>query len=227
MSKILLIEDDIGISTPLSLYIKEAGNDVVLCQNGNDAFSLFEEEKPNIIILDINLPWKNGIEVCREIRSVSEVPIIVLSARESEDDKVTLFDLWADDYVSKPFSPRELIARINAVIKRASKALEKQKWSTKMIEFGTLKIDIKNFTVLKGWSEVRLTKTEFLILEYFVKNSKNLIKREALMKDIIGYENYIYDRTIDTHVKNLRKKLEWWMEIETVRGIGYRVSPIK
>jgi len=227
MSKILLIEDDIGISTPLSLYIKEAGNDVVLCQNGNDALSLFEEEKPNIIILDINLPWKNGIEVCREIRSVSEVPIIVLSARESEDDKVTLFDIWADDYVSKPFSPRELIARINAVIKRASKALEKQKWSTKMIEFGTLKIDIKNFTVLKGWSEVRLTKTEFLILEYFVKNSKNLIKREALMKDIIGYENYIYDRTIDTHVKNLRKKLEWWMEIETVRGIGYRVSPIK
>lgn len=226
MPKILLIEDDIGISTPLSLYIKEAGNDIVLCQNGNEAFGIFEKERPNIIILDINLPWKNGIEVCREIRWVSEVPIIVLSARESEDDKVTLFDLWADDYVSKPFSPRELIARINAVIKRTTKALEKQKWNTKMIEFGTLKIDIKNFTVVKWWYEVRLTKTEFLILEYFVKNSKNLIKREALMKDIIWYENYIYDRTIDTHVKNLRKKLEWWMEIETVRGIWYRVNPI-
>ncbi len=226
MAKILLVEDDIGISTSLMLYMKESGHEVILCQNGNDAFDIFQKEKPHIVILDINLPWKNGIEICSEIRTTSFTPIIILSARESEDDKVTLLELWADDYVSKPFSPRELMARISAVIKRVTQNPPKTKWSGKNMEFWKVQIDGKNFVVLVNNEDIRLTKTEFLILEYFVKNAKNLIKRDALMKDIIGYENYLYDRTIDTHIKNIRKKLEWSIEIETVRGIGYRVTPI-
>ncbi len=225
MSKVLLIEDDDGIITPLSLYIEQSGYDIVICKDGGDALDIFHVEKPDIIILDINLPGKNGIEVCREIRWESETPIIVLSARESEDDKVTLLELWADDYVSKPFSPRELMARISAVIKR-SELRKKATKTTKVLEFWKLQIDGKNYTVLMNGEDVRLTKTEFSILEYFVKNTKNVIKRDALMKDIIGYDNYLYDRTIDTHVKNIRKKLDGAIDIETVRGVGYRVKSL-
>ena len=119
MNQLLLIEDDEGIVTPLTMYLEQSGFEVRVCKNGSDALSIFREYKPNLIVLDINLPGKNGIEVCREIRSISVVPIIILSARESEDDKVSLLELGADDYVSKPFSPRELVARIHALLKRS------------------------------------------------------------------------------------------------------------
>lgn len=221
MPKILLIEDDIGIITPLSLYIEQTGYSVIICQNGNDALALFQSEKPILIILDINLPWKNGIEICGEIRAISDTPIIVLSARESEDDKVMLLGLWADDYVSKPFSPRELMARVANIIKRVES--RKKIKTNKLLSLGDILIDSKNFTVEVSGKLTKLTKTEFAILEYFAKNTNNVIKRESLMKDIIGYDNYIYDRTIDTHVKNLRKKIWESIEIETIRGIGYRI----
>jgi DNA-binding response OmpR family regulator len=222
MPKVLLVEDDEGIITPLALYIEQSGYEVVVCRDGGDALDMFRVEKPTIIILDINLPGKNGIEVCRDIRTINETPIIILSARESEDDKVALLELGADDYVSKPFSPRELIARMSAVIKRTE--LRKRTRSSKKLQFGGLEIDAKNFSVILGGEEIRLTKTEFSILEYFVKNTKTVILREALMKDVMGYDNYLYDRTIDTHVKNLRKKLGSGIDIETIRGIGYRVN---
>ncbi len=225
MSKVLLIEDDDGIITPLSLYIEQSGYEIALCKDRTDAIDIFHAEKPDIIILDINLPGKSWIEVCRDVREESDIPIIVLSARESEDDKVTLLELGADDYVSKPFSPRELMARISAVIKR-SELRKKAPKNPKILEFGKLQIDAKNYTVLMDGLDIKLTKTEFSILEYFVKNMKNVIKRDALMRDIIWYDNYLYDRTIDTHVKNIRKKLDWAIEIETVRGIGYRVRSI-
>jgi DNA-binding response OmpR family regulator len=221
MPKILLIEDDAGIITPLSLYIEQSGYSIIICQNGNDALGLFTKEKPALVILDINLPGKNGIEICEEIRWISETPIIVLSARESEDDKVMLLGLGADDYVSKPFSPRELMARIATILKRIES--RKKIKSNKILTLGNISIDVKNFTAEINWELIRLTKTEFAILEYFAKNTDNVIKRESLMKDIIGYDNYIYDRTIDTHVKNLRKKIGDSVEIETIRGIGYRI----
>lgn len=225
MQKLLLIEDDTGISTPLSLYLQSAEYDVTICSDGLLAEDIFVEEKPHIIILDINLPWKSGIEICQDIRKRSDVPIIMLSARESEEDKVRLLELWADDYVSKPFSSRELVARIAAVMKRA-KWKKESRASTKELEFWKVHIDTKNMIVSVDGTDVILTKTEFSLLEYCIKNAKWVIKRDSLMKDIIGYDNYIYDRTIDTHVKNLRKKLEWAIEIETVRWVGYRINPI-
>ncbi len=221
MQKILLIEDDTGIITPLSLYIEQSGYSVVVCENWNDAMSLFHTEKPALVILDINLPGKNGILICEEIRVISETPIVILSARENEDDTVMLLGLGADDYVSKPFSPRELMARIATILKRIE-ARKKVK-TNKILSLGDISIDSKNFRVDVAWVPIRLTKTEFAILEYFAKNTGSVIKRESLMKDIIGYDNYIYDRTIDTHVKNLRKKIGESIEIETIRGIGYRI----
>lgn len=221
MQKILLIEDDSGIITPLSIYIEQSGYDLIVCSDGALATQVFAREKPTLIILDINLPGKNGIEICREIREISETPIIILSARESEDDKVMLLELGADDYVSKPFSPRELMARIATVIKRGES--RKKIKTLKILTLGNISIDAKNFAVQIDGKEVKLTKTEFALLEYFAKNTDSVIKRESLMKDIIGYENYLYDRTIDTHVKNLRKKIGESVEIETIRGIGYRI----
>ncbi|GAB0174420.1 MAG: response regulator transcription factor [Candidatus Altimarinota bacterium] len=218
---LLLIEDDSGIITPLTAYLKQAGHTVSVCSNGGDALDTFSAEKPQLIILDINLPGKNGIEICREIRTVSKTPIIILSARESEDDKVQLLELGADDYVAKPFSARELVARITAVAKRAEE--KKDSKNGKTLSLGSIEIDSKNHIALLSGEELKLTKTEFSILEYLLKNAKGVIKRESLMKDIIGYDNYLYDRTIDTHIKNLRKKLEGAIEIETIRGVGYRV----
>ncbi len=220
MPKILLIEDDTGIITPLSMYIEQSGYSIVVCQDGNLALDIFNTEKPTLVVLDINLPGKNGIEICEAIRVISETPIIILSARESEDDKVMLLGLGADDYVSKPFSPRELIARIATIIKRIES--RKKLKTSKILTLGNISIDAKNFVVTVAGEEIKLTKTEFALLEYFAKNSENVIKRESLMKDIIGYDNYLYDRTIDTHVKNLRKKIGESIEIETIRGIWYR-----
>ncbi len=225
MHTILLIEDDEGIITPLSMYLEQSGFQLVICRNGNEALESFRKTKPVVIILDINLPGKNGIEVCREIRAINSTPIIVLSARESEDDKVTLLELWADDYVSKPFSPRELVARIHAVIKR-SEVKKEQKAGGKGITFGNILLDNKTHIATLNGVELKLTKTEFALLEYFMKNSKIVIKRDSLMKDIIGYDQYLYDRTIDTHVKNLRKKLGTALEIETIRWVGYRVHEL-
>ena len=223
MHTLLLVEDDDGIITPLSMYLEQSWFHLVVCKNGDEALGVFRREKPSVIILDINLPGKNGIEVCREIREINTTPIIVLSARESEDDKVTLLELGADDYVSKPFSSRELVARIHAVVKRSEVKKEQRAWGGKWISFWNILLDAKTHIATLDGVELKLTKTEFALLEYFMKNSKIVIKRDALMKDIIGYNQYLYDRTIDTHVKNLRKKLGTALEIETIRWVGYRV----
>jgi len=221
MHTILIVEDDAGIVRPLSLYAEKEGYRVEVCHDGIRALDVFREIKPDLVILDINLPGKSGIEVCEDIRRESEVPIIVLSARDSEKDKLALFELGADDYVAKPFSARELLARIAAVIKRTES--RKKPRPSKMLTIGDIEIDTKAFVVRKGAEEIRLTKTEFSILEYCAKNMQNVIKRESIMKDVMGYDNYIYDRTIDTHMKNIRKKLGEGIDIETVRGVGYRI----
>lgn len=222
MNTILLIEDDSGIILPLSLYIKKEWHNLITCEDGASAIDIFLKNNPNLIILDINLPNRSGIDICREIRSHSSVPIIVLSARDSETDKLQLFELWVDDYVSKPFSSRELMARISAVLKRSE--TKKKSLNKKILQFWPLILNVKNFTATFNGDEITFTKTEFSILEYFIKNSHNVIKRESLMKDVIGYDNYAYDRTIDTHIKNLRKKIGEKILIETVRWVGYRLE---
>lgn len=169
---LLLVEDDTGIITPLRAYLEQAGHTVVVCQDGSEAKETFAREKPGLVILDINLPGKNGIEICEEIRAISNTPIIVLSARASEDDKVRLLELGADDYVAKPFSPRELVARIAAVAKRAEEKKEAAPKKEKVIQFGNITLDTKNFLAFLRGEEIKLTKTEFAILEYLLKNSK-------------------------------------------------------
>ena len=167
---LLLVEDDQGIITPLKIYLEQSGHTVAVCSDGLIALDTYAREKPALVILDINLPGKNGVEICREIRAIAKTPIIVLSARESEDDKVALLELGADDYVAKPFSPRELVARIAAVAKRAE---EKKEIKTgKNLCLRNIEVDTKSHIATLSGEELKLTKTEFSILEYLIRNMK-------------------------------------------------------
>ncbi|MDP2103457.1 MAG: response regulator transcription factor [Candidatus Gracilibacteria bacterium] len=224
MKKILLVEDDQGIVGPLSLYLKESGFGVVVAGDGEEAMQIFKQENNtlSLVVLDLNLPKKDGFAVCEEIRKLSNIPIIVLSARSGEDDKVRALGLGADDYVGKPFSPRELMARIGTIIKRMERG-EHKKDAPGILVFGSLKLDIGGYLLTIGAQEIKVTKTEFLILASLIQHKDSVVEREKLMKEIIGYEHYLYDRTIDTHMKNLRRKIGTAANIETIRGIGYRI----
>lgn len=167
---LLVVEDDQGIITPLKMYLEQSGHTVAVCSDGLMALDDYAREKPALVILDINLPGKNGVEICREIRALAKTPIIVLSARESEDDKVALLELGADDYVAKPFSPRELVARITAVAKRAEE--KKEVKNGKNLCLRNIEVDTKSHIATLSGEELKLTKTEFSILEYLIRNMK-------------------------------------------------------
>lgn len=221
MYKILIIEDDMWILSSLDLYFKESSFDVKLCDNWTEAIATFYSYMPDIVILDINLPWRDWISIAEEIREKENTPIIMLSARWREEDKVKALDLWADDYVSKPFSPRELLARVKSVLKRSQPSSSSQTWR---LVFNTIELDTKTFEIFVSWAVLKATKTEYLLLKYMIEHKDEVISRESIMKEIMWYDNYLYDRTIDTHVKNLRKKLWDAMNIETLRWVWYRIS---
>lgn len=223
MEKILLVEDDHGIIDPLSLYLKQANCEVQVAENGSDALVIFGAYHPDLIILDLNLPVLDGFSVCERIRETSNTPIIILSARDGEEDKIRALEIGADDYMSKPFSPRELVARIQAVLKRF-KPRDKAKNHDELLEVGHIVLDRENYRLEIDGKEIKTTKTEFLLLTYLMTHRDEVIRRDVLMRDIMGYDHYLYDRTIDTHMKNLRRKIGDAATIETVRGIGYRVE---
>lgn len=219
MTHILLIEDDPGIIHSLSLYLSKSDIQMSVAHDGEEAIEVFGRSGSDfdLIILDLNLPKKDGFSVCEEIREKSIIPIIILSARDGEDDKVRALELGADDYISKPFSPRELIARIGAILKRLGQQQKPADEINPILSFGTLTLDLDDYLLSIADDTVKVTKTEFLILAYLVQHHDHVVERETLMKEIIGYDHYIYDRTIDTHMKNLRKKIGHAANIETVR----------
>ena len=225
MTRILLIEDDSGIVKSLSLYLTQSDIQVDVAHDGEEAMNIFTNSWIlfDLIILDLNLPKKDGFSVCTEIRETSIIPIIILSARDNEDDKVQALELGADDYISKPFSPRELMARIGAILKRLNKKNLTEK-KEPILSFGTLSLDREEYILKIGEEAIKATKTEFLILAYLIEHTDHIVERDTLMKEIIGYDHYLYDRTIDTHMKNLRKKIGDTANIETVRWIGYRIT---
>lgn len=221
MKKICIIEDDLGISASLKLYLENSDFFVLAHDSGAGASQLILEQKPDLVILDINLPEKDGIEVCSEVRLTSQVPIIMLTARWGEMDRITGLESWADDYIAKPFSPRELLARINSILRRSG---EGEPTNTHVIDYQNISIDLEKMEVTKDSIAVSFTKNEYDILEKIVKEDGKLVSRETLMTEVIGYDNYMYDRTIDTHIKNLRKKLDNKDMILTIRGKWYRLN---
>ena len=220
MKKILIIEDDLGISGSLKLYLENSWFEVILYSTWEKAIEFIKETLPDLIILDLNLPWKDWIEITKELRETDNTPIVMLTARTSELDKIRWLEIWADDYVAKPFSPRELLARINTIIRRIS-WLES---ASNLIKIFDLEVDLEKKIVTKNNEILPLTSHEFEILTTLIEETWWVVSRETIMKDIIWYDNYVYDRTIDTHMKNLRKKIGSSDYITTIRWIWYRLN---
>lgn len=223
MQKILIIEDDKWIAESLKLYLKNSNFEVFLCFDWNLAFDCIEKYKPDLLILDINLPWKDWIEICKEIRINSNLSIVMLTARSSEMDRIIWLELWADDYIAKPFSPRELLARINTILRRVEKNKLKENDSN-IIIFDNIKLEIGKKIAYVDDNQIILTSIEFDLLKKIIEADWKLVTRIKLMNEVMWYDNYLYDRTIDTHIKNLRKKL-WKKEIIlTIRWEWYRLN---
>ncbi len=222
MKKIFIVEDDVGISHSLKLYLENSDFKVVLHHTWEKAIERITQENPDLVILDINLPKKSGIEICKELRETSGLPIIMLTAKTSELDKIVGFEVGADDYIEKPFSPRELSARINSILRR-SKETENSE-NPDLLIFKNIEIDTEKMIVKVSGEKVSMTKNEYDILKKIIEENGKVVSRETIMTEVIGYEKYIYDRTIDTHIKNLRKKI-WGKDIiVTVRWEWYRLN---
>ncbi len=222
MKKILLVEDDSGISNSLKIYLENSNFWVEIEDDWGKVLDKIESYNPDLIILDLNLPWKDGIEITKEYRENWNKPIIMLTARSSELDRIKWLEIWADDYIAKPFSPRELLARINTILRRTS--IWDEEKTEKILKYKDLELDLEKQILKKKTKTLTLTSNEYEIIKRLFEKEGWVLTREEIMKEVMWYEKYLYDRTVDTHIKNLRKKL--WKEeyILTVRWVWYRFS---
>lgn len=221
--EILVVDDDRKIVNLVSMYLRDEGYAVSAAYDGQDALDQVFKNTPALVILDLMLPKIDGAEVCRILRGYSRVPIIMLTAKTTEGDKIEGLDLGADDYVTKPFSPKELMSRVRAVLRRAAESSAAQ---AAILRYGSLSIDLLRKEVKTGDEAVHLTKTEYRILETLSKEPGRTFSRNELIQNVFGYEYYGIDRSIDVHIMNLRKKIEMdtsqFRYIVTVPGMGYR-----
>lgn len=220
--KILVVDDEPQISRVLKGYLENAGYRVVSALDGKTALSVFDREKPDFVILDLNLPGLDGLEICRTIRETSNVPILMLTARSEEADRIIGLELGADDYIVKPFSPREIVVRVKTIFRRVNT----DQYENTLINTGNLTIDIQKHTVELDGRQIDLTPTEFDILTTMARQPRRVFSRQQLLEYITDNLYEGYDRTIDTHIKNLRNKLETDPKnpsmIHTVFGLGYK-----
>lgn len=223
MTRILLVEDEESISDPLSYLLRKEGYDIVLAETGPDALAQFDRGAVDLVLLDLMLPGMSGTEVCRSLRQRSHVPVIMLTAKDSEVDKVVGLEIGADDYVTKPYSSRELLARIRAVMRRPQ---ESEELLPPVLDVGPVRMDIERHTVTVGGSAIALPLKEFELLEMLLRNVGRVLTRGQLIDRVWG-SDYVGDtKTLDVHVKRLRAKLEGDpghpQYIRTVRGLGYK-----
>ena len=217
-STILLVEDEKNLRKLIKTYLEREMINVVEAADGKEALELWEGDKYDLVILDVMLPEYDGWTVCKRIRQNSHIPIIMLTARGEEDDKLFGFDLGVDDYVTKPFSVKELVARVKALLKRSNHQL-----MTEMIEIRELKVDKKMHQAFLHDEPIDLTPKEYDLLLVFLHNQNQALTREIILDKVWGYDYYGDLRTVDTHVKRLRKKLKHiGKQIVTIRGLGYR-----
>ena len=220
-TKILLVDDDPNIRQLVNLYLQKEGYEVTNADRGDDALRLFKADPPNLMLLDIMLPGMDGLQVCREVRKVSSIPIIMLTAKDETFDKVLGLELGADDYVSKPFEMKELIARIKAVLRRFQTGEEPDR----VLAFPGLTINISHYTVTFMGNELEMPPKELELLHFLASYPGKVFTREQLLEQVWGYDYYGDSRTVDVHVKRLREKLvgseELGWSIKTVWGVGY------
>ena len=227
---ILIVEDEIKIAELLKDYLIKAGYATNIIARGDEVVPFVKKTSPDLIILDIMLPGKDGMDVCRELRTFTRVPIIMLTARVDEIDRILGLELGADDYVCKPFSPREIVARVKAVLRRTvPDDLNKTEDIEGVYVIGPLMLSETEVRVTVDETELTLTPSEFRLLKVLMAKPNRVYSRNELLDQVQGYEFEGYDRTIDTHIKNLRKKIvKSWPEgdiIKTVYGIGYKLVP--
>ena len=220
MSKILIVEDDLSIQALLHDFIKEAGHSVVLASDGVEALAKYSEQDFDLVLLDIMLPKIDGYGVCEVIRQKSDVPIIMLTALDGEENQIRGLDLQADDYITKPFSMPVLLRKIAAVLRRSSKLECVQQ----TMSYKNLTLDLDGYKVYAGGEGIDLTPREFEILRELLTNRGRILTRQNLLQTIWKYEFFGEERIIDTHIKNLRRKLGAADYIETIRGVGYRID---
>ena len=226
MYKILIVDDEAGIRTLIKKYAVYEGHETIEGADGMEAVELCKSESPDIAVIDIMMPELDGFSACREIRKFSDMPIIMLSARGEEYDKINGFELGVDDYVVKPFSPKELMLRIDAVMKRYSKgrrAASAEVSKNEVYEFGGLRVDVTARIVYIDGVRADMTPKEYDLFFYMLKNRNIALSRERLITEVWGYDYFGDDRTLDTHIKLLRRSLgEYAEHIVTLRGVGYR-----
>lgn len=223
--RILVVDDEPSITEFVSFNLKKEGYQVEVAYDGNSALELFKSGSFDIVVLDVMLPGMNGYEVCKHIREISSVPVLFLSARDTELDKVVGLEIGGDDYLAKPFGVRELHARIKALLRRRSTTNESPSSSNQLVMSGiTLNEDMHTASSSSG--EIELTPREFELLSCLMKNNGRVLSREQLLREAWGWEFLVETKTVDTHVKRLRDKLEAAgldpSLVETVRGYGYR-----
>ncbi|WP_273708908.1 response regulator YycF [Leuconostoc mesenteroides] len=232
MSKVLVVDDEKPISDIIKFNLTKEGYDVVTAADGQEALDMYNDENPDLVLLDQMLPEVDGIEVLRQIRSKSDVPVIMVTAKDSEIDKVLGLEMGADDYVTKPFSNRELVARVKANLrsrKSVSQTSEETFNSTEDIHLGDLVIHPQAYMVSKGGADIELTHREFELLYYLAQHIGQVMTREHLLQQVWGYDYFGDVRTVDVTVRRLREKIEdnpshpnW---LATRRGVGYYLRP--
>ena len=228
--KVLIVDDEEHIVELLQFNLVNAGYKVITANNGLDALKKVKENKPDLLLLDLMLPGMDGLDVCKEIKrdkETSKTSIIMLTAKSEELDKILGLELGADDYITKPFSIRELLARVKAVLRRSNS----DEISEEIYELGRLKVAFERHEVLINNEKVELTLKEFELLEILIKNKGKILRRETLLDKVWGYEYIGETRTVDVHIRYLRKKIEDDDKnpkfIETIRGVGYRFNPVE
>ena len=227
MGKILVVDDDINICELLRLYIEKEGFEVVIANDGGQAITKFKTEKPDLIMLDIMLPVFDGWQVCREIRKTSQCPIIMLTAKGEVFDKVLGLELGADDYVTKPFETKEIVARIKAVLRRVndqSPMIETQS-TKKEVSYDKLVINLTNYELRVNNEQIDTPPKEMELIYHLASNPNRVFTRDQLLDEVWGFDYYGDSRTVDVHVKRLREKLEGVSDqwtLKTVWGVGYK-----
>ena len=222
-STVLIVEDDPDAVKLVELYLRRDGHKVLTALDGAEGLRLAREARPDLVVLDLMLPGMNGFEVCRALREESDVAVVMLTARVEEHDRLAGLDLGADDYVTKPFSPRELAARVRAVLRRTARETVEREPAE--LEYGDIRVDPDRRDVHVRGAEVHLTPTEFRLLAMMVREPGRTFTRGQIIDRVFGFDFDGFDRTVDAHVANLRRKLEAGGDdqyVHTIYGIGYR-----
>ena len=222
---VLVVEDEASIASFVAAYLKNAGYTVRTTASGTEALKLVASEKPALVVLDLMLPDIDGVEVCKQIRQSSDLPVLMLTARDEDVDKIIGLEVGADDYMTKPFNPRELVARVRAILRRASP--ERAKRESAVIQHGDLTIDAGRREARVGEQEIQLAPKEFDLLWELLDHRGLVLTRDQLLERVWGYTFAGDTRTVDVHVRQLRRKLGDASPIVTVWGVGYKVSPAR